>query len=480
MDFLTRLLQDSLSDRGRAVTITGFRGALSSRATFTEMTIADDAGVWLRISDAALQWNRAALLERRIEISEITAARVEILRMPQAEPDDALVPVRRFELPELPVAIRLDRLALGEVRVDASVLGQSLRAGISGAASLAAGEGQAELAVSRLDDIAGEFQIAAAFSNQTRNLTLDLTLTEDAGGLAVSLLGVPEKPSARLAIQGDGPIEAFDATIALATGGQDRVTGTFMLQTGLPGVTQAVRLDLSGDIRPLMAAAYHPFFGETSRLRAQARRFEDGRLSLDDLSIQTSKLRVDGRARLGVARLPELIDLRVRVRDPADARVILPVRGGQTSIQRAEMLLSFDASQSEDWDLTVDALGFRNESLAIETLFMNGLGRISQQGFGEDIDVVDALVDFSALGIDVNDPALAQALGRQISGSIAVIWREGAPLLLPGLIIEGRDYTLQGRARLEDGVIRGDGRAEFLDLARLITRCRGARGWKTG
>ncbi|MFN4058963.1 MAG: translocation/assembly module TamB domain-containing protein, partial [Roseinatronobacter sp.] len=465
--FLTRLLQDSLSDRGRAVRFTGFAGALSSRATFDQMTIADDEGVWLRISGAALQWNRGALLERRIEISEISAARVEILRPPVAQPSDTLVPATRFELPELPVSIRLDRLDLREVVLAEAVMGQAVRAGVSGSASLRSGSGAAQLQLDRLDDIEGSFSIEAAFANDTRNLSLDLSVSEAAGGLAVTVLGVPGAPSAALTVQGDGLIDEFEAAITLSTDGRERVEGQFVLQTALPGVAQALRLDLAGDLRPLMQPVYHPFFGPQSRLRTQARRFDDGRLSLDDLRIQTQKLRIDGRAQVGLNQLPELIDLRVQVSDPDGAQVVLPVPGGQTTIQSADMHLSFDARQSKDWDLTLDATRFDNGAVTIEKVFVNGLGRITSDGFGEDIDVVDALLDFGVLGLGVGDPGLQRALGRDLGGSLAFIWREGAPLLLPGLIIEGADYTIQGRARLDEGVVSGDGRAEFQDLARL-------------
>ena len=465
--FLTRLLQDSLSDRGREVRITGFSGALSSRATFQQMTIADADGIWLRISDAALQWNRGALLERRIEISEISAARIEILRAPVAEPSDTLVPIRRFELPELPVSIRLDRLDLREVVLAEQVLGQSLRAGVTGAASLQSGSGTAKLELERLDDIAGSFTMDAAFSNETRNLSLDLSVSESAGGLAVTVLGVPGAPSAELTVQGDGLIEEFEADITLSTDGLARVEGQFALQTALPGVSQALRLDLAGDLRPLMQPVYHPFFGPQSRLRTQARRFEDGRLSLDDLRVQTQRLRIDGRAQVGPDQLPELIDLRIQVRDPDGAKVVLPVPGGETTIQSADMRLSFDARQSEDWDLILDAMRFDNGTVTVEKLFLNGLGRITSDGFGEDIDVVDALIDFGALGVDVADPGLQRALGRDLGGSFAFIWREGEALLLPGLIVEGADYTIQGRAQIDAGVISGDGRAEFQNLARL-------------
>ncbi|MCC5991450.1 MAG: translocation/assembly module TamB domain-containing protein [Rhodobacteraceae bacterium] len=465
--FLTRLLQDGLSDRGREVRISGFRGALSSRATFAEMTIADNDGVWLRISDAALQWNRSALLQRRIEIAEISAAKVEVLRAPIAEPSEELVTLPRFELPELPVSVRLDRLDLAEVVLSPELLGQGLRAGVSGAAQLADGAGQARLQLNRLDEIAGQFRLDAAFSNVTRILSLDLSVQEDPGGLAVTLLDVPGHPSAEFSVRGEGPLDNFAAEITLATDGQPRVAGDFALQTALPGVAQAVRLDLSGDLRPLMQADYHPFFGEDSRLRTEARRFEDGRLSLDDLRIQTQRLQLEGRARMGADGLPELIRLHGEIRDLSGARVLLPVAGGSTSIDSAELRLGFDAAISEDWDLVLDLAGFDNGDIAVESLFLDGLGRISSQGFGQDQDVVDALIDFSGLGVSARDRNVAQALGQSVTGSVAFIWRAGQPLLLPGLHIEGRDYALNGRARLQEGVIIADGRADFRDISRL-------------
>ena len=59
--FLTRLLERNLSSAGREVVIDGFQGALSSRATFDRITIADRDGVWLTLNDGAIQWNRSAL-----------------------------------------------------------------------------------------------------------------------------------------------------------------------------------------------------------------------------------------------------------------------------------------------------------------------------------------------------------------------------------------------------------------------------------
>ena len=60
--FLARKLAESLSGPGREVRISGFRGALSSQATMTALTVADADGVWLRLTGITLDWTRSALL----------------------------------------------------------------------------------------------------------------------------------------------------------------------------------------------------------------------------------------------------------------------------------------------------------------------------------------------------------------------------------------------------------------------------------
>lgn len=471
--YLTRLLQDSLSGLGRDVRIVGFRGALSSRATFDQLIIGDEEGVWLLIEDAALQWNRSALFQRRIEIGEISARRVTVARAPvgngsEAESDE-LFALPDFTLPELPVSVRLDQLQVEEVVLGEALLGEELRARVSGSAALAGGEGQAQLRIERIDDLAGEFRLEAAFSNETRILNLDLTAEEEAGGLAVSLLDIPGAPAAALTVQGEGLIENFGADITLATDGVPRVEGRFEFQTPQNDVAQALSLDLAGDLRPLLQEDFHPFFGQNSELRTQARRFTDGRLSLDDLVVRTEKLGLQGRLSIGADGLPEMIDLRGEVAARDGSRVLLPVAGARTSIESAELALEFDASVDEDWDLSLDILGFDNDDFRVESLTLSGLGRITSDGFGGDIDVVDALIEFAALGLSASDPGLNEALGPAVTGSLALIWREDAPLLLPGFQLEGRDYALNGRARLDQGIVVASAQANFRDISRLST-----------
>ena len=105
--FIAGLLEDALGGDGRVVRVEGFSGALSSTARIEQVTIADDAGVWLTIEDAALTWSRSALLRGAIDIEKMTAARIALTRLPAPAPSEtpsAAAP--GFALPDLPVSGR--------------------------------------------------------------------------------------------------------------------------------------------------------------------------------------------------------------------------------------------------------------------------------------------------------------------------------------------------------------------------------------
>ena len=124
--YLAGLLEGYLSDAGRAVTITGFEGALSSRATLQEMTIADDAGVWLTLRDVSLDWSRAALLRGEVSVNELTAGEIIVARPPETATSDSLPAAEAsgFALPDLPVSINIGKLAATRIELGAPLLGE--------------------------------------------------------------------------------------------------------------------------------------------------------------------------------------------------------------------------------------------------------------------------------------------------------------------------------------------------------------------
>lgn len=465
--FLVSFLEDSLSEAGRDVRIEGFRGALSSRARIDRMTIADDEGIWITLSDVTLHWNRSAVVRRRIEINELSAAEIELTRLPETEDSAPSPEATPFSLPELPVAVQIGALNLQSVRLGESVAGMPLHFSVEGAANLAGGTGAVRLELVRRDGPEGRFSLAAGFDNETRQLELDLDLTEAEGGLAASALGVPGEPPVALTIAGEGPLSDFSADLSLATDGTERLRGevTLFADPGARegGFTQRFRADLSGDMAPLLAPQYHDFFGEDLRLRTEGAQHPDGRFELSDLSLRTRAMDVSGRLILGEDGLPDLMDLHLDIAAPEAGPITLPVAGPPTQIYGAQLRLQHDSSTGDDWRVTGAVANLAREGLKIGTLILSGDGSIIRDGERG----VDGQLSFNARGIAPEDPALARAIGDAVSGELRAGWRDGAPVSIEAFNLQGADYGLSGTAKIAGADISGDISARLDDLTRF-------------
>jgi translocation and assembly module TamB len=474
--FLTRLIEDNLSSVGRSVRIEGFAGALLSRATFTRLTIADDQGVWITITDGAIQWNRRALLSGRIEIDEMTVAAVDLPRAPAPEPRGATV-AREFRLPDLPVAVRIGTLRADRVSLGASLLGEDVVLRLAGGMALEGGAGQGQISVARVDGRAGSVDLTASYSNATRALSFDLLAREGPGGIAARLIGLPGEPAAELALAGSGQPDAFTADIALRTDGVPRLTGRATIgaaAAATPGAApdRVFSADLSGDLAPLFLPAYRDFFGEALRLTVDGARRGDGRLTLDTLSLSARAVDVTGSLVLLPGGLPERADLRLRLGLPDGAPVVLPLPGVPTSVAAGDLVLGLDAVAGEGWSLRGTLDGLSRPEIDIAALRLDGSGRIVRAGApGVTQPRVSGLLRFAATGIAPADPGLDAAIRPAITGETRFSTTAGAPLQLTGLRVTGEGFGLTGSGTV-GGIgagltITGQAEAVLADIGRL-------------
>ncbi|WP_114967039.1 translocation/assembly module TamB domain-containing protein [Alkalilacustris brevis] len=454
--FLTRTLQDFLSDAGREVRIIGFEGALSSRATIREMTIADEDGVWLTLRGAVLDWNRAALLRRQVEVNELAAEEIILERMPgwgaSQGPSPEATP---FALPELPVSLRVGQVSAGRVVLGEALFGAEAVVTLDGGAQLAGGEGSANIAIERVDGEMGALTLDGAYSNATRILSLDLHVREAEDGIAANLLNIPGRPDIALSIAGEGLLDDFVAQIGLETDGQERLSGEVaLLSEGDDDAedpaarTQRFRAALGGDIAPLFAPEFRDFFGEDIRVEAEGARFPDGRMELSTLDLRANALRLIGNVAIGADGLPELIQLHGEIADPESRPVLLPAAGPRTRIDRARLDLDFDAARGEDWRGDISVAGFSRPGLGIGLLRLTGEGQITAASMPGAVPGLAAAFDFAAEGLAPGDPALAEALGERVRGNARLNWEQGGALTLERLVLSGRDYGLSGTAQL--------------------------------
>lgn len=441
-DFLTGFLESSLSDLGRTVTIEGFQGALSSRATFTRLTIADDSGVWLTITDGALSWSRAALITGAVEIDELSAASIDIARKPSGK--TTRVEAAPFALPELPISLRIGKLHTDHLHLGTPILGEAADFTISGAAELAGGQGKADLAILRTGATRGDLTIKAAFDNATRVADIDLALDEGPGGIAAKLLNLPGAPQIALTLRGNGPLSGFSTDLKLATDGQDRLTGTLKLQqadASDPAPGQSFSLSLAGDITPLLQPDYQAFFGPGTRLDAEGARRPDGRIDLRRVVLSSRGLDLSGRLSLLADHTPQAAALTLRFGLPDQTEMLLPVPGAATYVRHGTMILRFDADKGDVWRLAGDLSGYRGAGLALGALTLDGNGRVLRNGTTTRLL---GQVGFDATGLAPTDPALGAALGPTLRGRTGFSWSSGQPLRLHNLAADAGDLTLAG------------------------------------
>ena len=472
-DFLTAFLEDNLSGAGRTIRIDGFAGALSSRATFDELSIADSEGVWLTIRDGAISWNRGALLSGRVEISELSAAEIDLPRKPASEGPSA--EASGFSLPELPVSISIGELRTERVRLGEALFGTAAEVALVGQMSLEGGEGSANLDVRRIDGTEGKITLTGSYANATREAALDLLVAEGENGIAVSMLDLPGAPSLELAIHGTGIIDNFETDIALSTDGAPRLSGKVTLLTTEAedgGLERSFEARLGGDVAPLLLPEYREFFGPDVRLEADGQRLASGQMDLTRLVIETDGIDLSGRLSLAPDGIPLAMALTARLGAGDGTDVLLPLSGDKTYVRAADLMLRYNAARGDAWTLAGDLYGFRQTGLLVGAVNLEGSGRISRAGeAGVDTARVGGHVRFAATGLELADDAVAAAVGPDLNGRVIFHWLDGEPLSISVFEVTGQGYGADGGARIaieDDGInVAGRVAAEVADMGRF-------------
>ncbi len=465
---LQGFIEDNLSDVGREVRITGFRGALSSQASLDELTIADGEGVWLTLRDVTLDWTRTALLRGRLEVNRLTAAEIIMPRKPVPEgglePQDAQA--SPFALPELPVAVNIGQISVGRADLGAPVLGEAVALSVEGAVSLDAGEGAADLDITRLNGDGG-LSLDASYSNETRILALDLDVNEGPGGIVAGLLNLPDRPAIGLKLSGEAPLDDYEARLTLLRNEVPRLTGTLRLQGDPETGARRFEARLGGDVRPFFTPELQGFFGDRSQMRLIGQTRPEGGTVIDDVTLATERLRLAGSLELDAGGWPLRLSLDGTL-DAGGALVRVPVAGPPTRLRRADLSARYDAAQGQGWQATAVVTEVQREGLRIGEARLEGRGQILS---GATRSLL-AELEFGLRGfVDETDAALTQAVGSSPEGRLDLRWQDGTPLEITRLDVTSGDANLRAAGEIDglaDGFpVRGRATVTAADLGRF-------------
>jgi translocation and assembly module TamB len=450
-DFITGLIEDTINSESLTVRLINFQGALSSAATADAITVADAEGIWLRLDELIIDWNRSALLSGRVEIEKLSAAKIELIRLPNTNTDMVNLPdaeATPFSLPELPVSINIAEISAEQIILTEALLGEPLTARFEGALKLGDGEGSTSFIIERTDNRVGSFIVDAAYKNVERQLRLFLHATEDNNGIAARILNLPDSPSVKLEITGDAPLDDFVGDIALATDGYDRVTGTVRLKRPSGSIDQDFSVKLEGDLRPLLEDQYDPFFGAATILRVEGTFFGLGGLNLSNIIIAADQAVIRGSARIDANGWPETIDLRGRLGTGNKETVLLPFGDAPTEVSGISLNVQYDATNDDAWKGNFDITSLVREGISIDTLTLSGGGIIVSSGVGA-LGQFTANLNYAASGLSLANATLTEAIGSEIEGALELSRTEGGPLIVNALTLNGAGIETQGSSLIE-------------------------------
>jgi len=444
-------VEEQLSAPGRDIRINGIDGALSSNATIAEITIADDEGVWLRLTDAQIVWDRSALFRARLEIESLSAAIIDWPRMPLPQDRPPSPEATTLELPDLPVAVNIDRLAIGEATLGEPLFG--LAATLTGEGSIALADGSLDTSfdVTRLDGPGGSLSLSAAYEERSTELNLDFQLQEPADGVVANLLNLEGRPPVDLSLTGNGPLDDLTVDLALNTDAGRVLGGGLRLQEVAGG--RSFNADLSGPISALIAPAYRGFFGADSTLTANGTLPSEGGFQLDRLDLDSGTLTLQASAATASDGFLTALDLDASFAAQGETSVLLPVPGEATRARAGALDVAYGGTNG-DWQASLGLDGLTTDALGIETVRFDLTGQSANLA-----DAARRALAFQgsgqATGFSADDQALVDALGRQIALRLSGAWQAGNPVSLDGLRVDGDAFTLAADGQVETGVFDG-------------------------
>jgi translocation and assembly module TamB len=292
-------LTAALSSDGTNAQIGRIEGAVPFDMRLDALRLADASGEFLAVRNVALAIAPSALLHRRVEITRLAVDEIAFARPPATPPKTTpSQPMNLLDALHLPVAIALDDLSIGVIRLGAPVLGEPVALSVSGVSSLAGGDASARVAVRRIDGQTGQADLSLALNGESARLRLALDIAEPSGVLLDRLLARSDRPPLAVSLKGDGPLADWRGTFTASAGDLARIDADLTIAE-----TEEYRLGARGKVvaAKLVPPDFAPLLGNDISFAIDLRDSAAGVVSIDKLSVIAAAATLDGSGQYDVS-----------------------------------------------------------------------------------------------------------------------------------------------------------------------------------
>ncbi|KAB2950321.1 MAG: translocation/assembly module TamB [Rhizobiaceae bacterium] len=210
---LAGLVSDLASTEASKVRIGRLDGIWSGHLTLGHLVLEDAEGPWLAARDVAIDWSPLALLSSTFDADRVSAARIEVARLPES---------RGGEGGGLPVDIAVRALDLPDIALGEELAGGIARLSASGALVAKAEplDVDLDLSVKRTDGRDGAVEAKIRFAPSEDVLDVAVEGLEPAGGIVANLLRLPGAPAVAFSLTGKGPADDWKGEGSFSADGQ--------------------------------------------------------------------------------------------------------------------------------------------------------------------------------------------------------------------------------------------------------------------
>ncbi len=434
---LERLLNQNLKNvAGQTITLNGLHGRFPFDLRLRELRLADRDGLWLTLDDLVLRWSGRDLFAARLRVFELSAAALEVLRLPAneaSEPKDR-EPFQGVDLPQALPRIAVDRLAATKIILHKDVVGEQTVLELDANLNVGTHGLLADLRLEALAGAAGLLAVHADFSPETDRLQLNAAFTDPDGRLS-PFLGLPENTPWQLQLSGDGPPATWSGSLLAQAENLAALHSTLHLSwQDVPGLHWNGELTIDADMLPAPADVYltRTQFTAAATLPTQ----ENIVLEAFTLSNPLFQARLEGYAALSVSEIAGRLDLNV-----LDTEPLQPLLNMDLGPEIRLAGIFNGPISGPDLQLTMDMRNIASDQAKLAALNLDTTVAFHQDNHNQTITAQGAL---TARGLNLPSVNIPQALADQVILNYDFKFEQQQNMLvLNALSLQGQDLNLR-------------------------------------